>query len=142
MSAYVVEDVTINTIVNGLAGLSVTEPWITDPLKPYGFTPGSQPSEATRQDLGRALFALNCLGVNERYGQGEAKEFRSLDYTYGAILPPSPVQLYKAIGCLRYQCSEGEAVNHPLYAVLTELYNNVAHYIVTRTTEYEKAQWG
>jgi quinol monooxygenase YgiN len=58
------------------------------------------------------------------------------------MLPPSPVQLYKAVGCLRYQCSEGEAIKHPLYAVLTELYNNIAHYIVTRTTEYEKAQWG
>lgn len=142
MSAYVVEDTTINTILAGVTHLSAHERWIVDPLKPFGIIPGNIPSGPILSDLGAALFALNCLGVNERYGQGEAKEFRRLDYAYAPILPPSPVQLYKAVGCLRYQCTEGEAVTHPLYHALDDLYNNLAHYIVTRTTEYDKAQWG
>lgn len=146
MSAYVVEDETINKILAGLTSLSLRESWLTHPLKPFGFngqTPsGQSPTRDQLRDLGAALFALNCLGVNERYGHGEAKEFRALNYTYVVTRPPSPIQLYKSIGCLRYQCSEGEAVNHPLYLALDAVYNHLAHYLVSQLDQYETATWG
>lgn len=78
MSAYMVADKTINTVVNWLEQ-ELEEAYgtiiIRQKLMELGFDTGTS-DWAVR--LGHAMFHLNITGVDARYGDGEARKFRSL----------------------------------------------------------------
>ena len=88
------------------------------------------------------MFQLNCDGVNERYGAGEAGTFRPLNFTYQPEAYSSLAQVLKSLQCWQYQCNEGDVPETQLYQFFEEVEHHVALLIVMDLPEYEKATWG
>lgn len=145
MSAFIVEDETINKVLAFLRNEGVRNG--------SGLLYGSagrtlaevgcdiQDGEALAR-LGRDMFDLNVYAVEERYGKGEAKEFRSLDFKPRGLMSPTPMQALKALQCWLYQCSEGDADARPLYRAMHKLETNMARAIIANLPEYHRAEWG
>lgn len=144
MSAFVVEDKTINVIVNFLEKESwqndgLTYGMLIRKLKKLGYDL-TQPEEDKR--LAEDLFIMNCRAINQRYGMGEAAKFRSMDFKFDASQCTGNYQVYKSLGCLIYQCSEGEVPKEPLYKALVDIKRIMAECLIDRLPEYNKAVWG
>ena len=82
MSAFIVADKTINNIVNWLDS-ALDEAYGTISIRQKLLELGFDTSVAGwAERLGYAMFQLNVIAVDARYGSSEAKKFRSLDYRY------------------------------------------------------------
>ena len=143
MSAFMVNDEIINSIISGL---KYAEEW-GDGYAKFPRDPGndllcvSTPEQA--QELGARLFHMNILGIEARYGKGDAKTFRPLDYAYASIPHPNIYQLFKSIRCLLYQCMEGDVPEEqPLYNALLDWSKNIAVYALEKSDKYQAAAWG
>src|SRR6266571_1036277 len=123
MSAFMVEDTTINRVVT----------WLKREVSTSRFT---------LDMLAQEMFQLNCDGVNARYGNGEAEKFRPLNFTYRPEDCSSLVQVLKSLQCWNYQCSEGDVPETKLYQFFEEVEHHVALQIVMGLPEYKKAKWG
>ena len=131
MSAYICSDATINVVVTHIhlnrdldwlkrefiEALLAIEPNSTAPFESFGAC------------LGKALFALNVDAVEQRYGVGEARKFRSLDYKF-QLETASQMKVYRAIGELTYQMSEGNVPTTKLYGLLVRSKASVADGII------------
>lgn len=141
MSAFVVEDQTINSVVTFLAnragGNGYYYPATIVADEGYDLS-----TDEGRRALGEDMFALNCRAVDERYGAGSASEFRPLDYSYSRAGTSSKVAAFKALGCWKYQCSEGLVPESKLYRLMRDVYHAMAVDIVHGLPAYEKAPWG
>jgi hypothetical protein len=135
MSAFVVQDQTINNIVNWLC-MSERGRWNHTWLSRE-----TNLDFSDYQAVGQALFDMNVFAVEARYGQGEAKEFRPLDYQHKIAFHENLIQSYKSLQCLLYQCSEGDIPETPLYKAMTELKQIIADEIIGNMAEYNKAKW-
>jgi hypothetical protein len=143
MSAFIVADNTINTIVNWLDN-ALAEAYgtitIRQKLQEMGFD-ASVAGWAER--LGHAMFQLNVIAVDARYGGGEAKKFRPLDYRYKLTHTVPLVQVLKSLQCWLYQCNEGDVPQTALYGLFD---NDVQLYLMTEIInalpEYQNAYWG
>src|SRR5947207_1577122 len=106
MSAFIVEDTTINRVVTWLKRevqrnrFTFTLDWLA---REYDI---DLTSDQWDEKLARAMFQMNCDGVNARYGEGEAEKFRPLNFTYKTEVYHSLVQVLKSLQCFLYQCSE------------------------------------
>lgn len=125
MSAYVVQDECINQIVTWLC--SARQQWernrIEEALAQQGCI-----GDTFEEKLGNAMFELNCNAVDQRYGDGQAKEFRELNYAFAAKYTGSAYAVYDRIGEWIYQCSEGDVPeNSKLFQAVELVYNNMAH---------------
>ena len=125
MSAYVVADETINEIVTWLCGPH--RQWerrtVEEALDKQG-----KIGETFHEQLGNAMFELNCNAVDQRYGDNQAQEFRPLDYKYKALYSGSNYHTYDQLGSWIYQCSEGDVPeSSELFKALNLVYNNMAH---------------
>src|ERR687896_1437270 len=89
MSAFMVEDGTINRVITWLSWEVTRSLWLKRKVEE------SLHLDTTTRNfeeiLGHAMFELNIDGVNDRYGEGEAQKFRKLNYHYS----PATVQKYK-----------------------------------------------
>jgi hypothetical protein len=140
MSAYIVEDTTINQVVTWLSSEVSVSHFILDQLeRKYDI---DLVSDMWDEKLAKAMFQLNCDAVNARYGEGEAGKFRPLNFTYQPELYFSLVQALKSLQCWLYQCSEGEIPTTKLYQFFREVENLIALKIVFSLPEYDKATWG
>jgi hypothetical protein len=142
MSAFMVEDKTINYVVNWLRrnidqfSFSV----IPHKLKELGFDT-SVAGWAER--LGYAMFQLNINAVDARYGNGEAAKFRKLDYRFEHTEAVSLMQVLKSLQCWLYQCNEGDVPETELYGFFeTDVQMFLMGKIITSLPEYEEADWG
>src|SRR5437868_45627 len=118
MSAFMVEDKTINRVVTFVQGKLMRDwPVLAEKFQTMGF--GIHDGGFCRK-LGRAMFLLNIRGVNARYGEGRAKEFRELDYQFYPELSDC-VQTFKSLQCWLYQCMEGDVPNDPVYKLMEEV---------------------
>jgi hypothetical protein len=134
MSAFVVDDKTINRIATFLHDDYNNKTWTLHRLEEIGIT--------TQEELGKAMFDLNVNAVNQRYGDGQAATFRSLDYQFTYELVLSTFQAVKSLKCWLYQCSEGDVPETPLYKIMDDYCNNVMYHIVSSNPQYERAAWG
>jgi hypothetical protein len=135
MSAYMVDDKTINRIVSYLYQEQDSH-WTRGRLaRECGV-----PMIAGGPELGALMFALNIQGVNARYGDGEASNFRPLDYQYEYELC-TKMQALKSLQCWRYQCSEGDVPETVLYKIMDDYSHRLAESIVDALPAYEKAEW-
>src|SRR6266403_2073261 len=125
MSAYVVQDECINSIVT----------WLTFPRHQWERTRVEEAlakqgtiGDSFEEKLGNAMFELNCNAVEQRYGDGQAKEFRDLDYCFKANYHASGYGVYERLGEYIYQCSEGDVPeSSELFKALDLVYNTLAH---------------
>ena len=140
MSAFMVEDQTINRVVTWLRREVGTNHYTLDQLaRQYGV---NLTSDKWDEKLAKAMFQLNCDGVNARYGEGEAEKFRPLNFTYKPEGDTFLVQVLKSLQCWKYQCSEGDVPETKLYQFFEEVEHHLALQIVIRSPEYDKAKWG
>jgi len=139
MSAFMVDDKTINSVVTWLTREVQRSRFTLDCLaREYGV---DLTSDGWDEKLAQAMFQLNCDGVNARYGEGEAEKFRPLNFTYEPEIQYSLVQVLKSLQCWNYQCSEGDVPNTQLYQFFEEVEHHLALKIVMDLPEYDKAKW-
>ena len=139
MSAFIVEDRTINRIVTWLKSEVRTSRFTIDQLaRKYTI---DLTSDKWEEKLALAMFQLNWEGVNARYGAGEAEKFRPLNFTYIPEPYVSKVQVSKSLQCWMYQCNEGDVPQTKLYQFFQEVENHLAIQIVMDLPEYNKAEW-
>jgi hypothetical protein len=130
MSAYVVEDKTINTIAAWLrANKTTTQYWEHRPeLRPIWLATHSEDDLA---ELGTELHELNVRAVNQRYDEDNHET-----YSYKREIPTSDMHALKSMDCLIYQMSEGDVPETPLYLALFAASRELAHSIVSRSDAY------
>lgn len=134
MSAFIVEDKTINRIIYTLNSVLREGEYVVRPLVMLGY-------EKFDAKLGKDMFALNIRSIEERYGEGEAKTFRPLNYKFKEQMT-SNMQGLKSLHCFQYQSCEGECDSDPLYLALEQVALLLASYIIHRLPEYDKLEWG
>ena len=140
MSAFMVEDKTINTIVNWLRHEKDLFFIIPRKLKELGI---DMSESGWEEHLGQTMFQLNIAAVDARYGKGEAETFRKLDYRYELDLPVPLVQVLKSLQCWLYQCNEGDVPTTALYGLFdTDVQMYLMSKIIDTLPEYQHAEWG
>ncbi|KKL82429.1 hypothetical protein LCGC14_1984860 [marine sediment metagenome] len=140
MSSFMVEDKTINTIVAGIKRGALNGPGTTYPGFDQSYLNSLDIPNIDNDYLakiGGYLFVMNIEAINQRYGEGEAEKFRSLDYKYKSVPAPNTINLYKAIKCLMDQCMEGDVPESTIYKTLEEFSRDIAEHIVHRLPAYE-----
>ena len=148
MSSYIVENETINRIVNFIShcadgytfeGGRIITADIKWTIEKHNIEAGN---DEQRQALGRQLQAMNWAAFCQRYEDGAewVADERPYEYTYD--FPPTLIQAVKAMQCLRYQCTEGNVPDMPLYKALSAIMDSTAMLIVTSSPEYRAAGWG
>ena len=90
--------------------------------------------------IGRKLFRMNRRALHTRYGPGE--HLNSPEFVFEKWANADPVEQFKAIRCLLYQCCEGNVPHSRLYAELNAAAGKLAQRIVQNLPEYERAPWG
>jgi hypothetical protein len=117
MSAYIVADKTINNVVNWL-GRELEEVYGTIIIRQKLMELGVDPCiPGWAEILGHEMFQLNIKAVDARYGSGEARKFRPLDYHYKGTAPIPMVQVLKSLQCWLYQCNEKDIPTTALYTL-------------------------
>jgi len=140
MSAFIVEDRTINGVITFFA-LEKSDSWYKRKLKELNPQFDLDTREG-REALGKAMFWLNVQAVTYRY-EGGAEDFRALNYKYQDYPYFSPIQALKSLRCWLYQCAEGNIPEtSKLYQLMEEFSHRLALDIVRKTKEYENAYWG
>jgi hypothetical protein len=140
MSAFMVEDGTINRVVTWLSWEVTRSLWLKRKVEETLHLDTSKSN--WEEILGLAMFQLNIDGVNDRYGEGEAQKFRNLNYCY-APATVSEIQVLKSLQCWLYQCTEGEVVKKPLYQFFdTMVEKRLMSNIISSLAEYRRARWG
>jgi len=136
MSAFLCEDKTINQIISFIDTDSETS-WPKGELAEIGFI------GPYGQELGKAMFNLNCRSLAARYSEDAPNESgtKARPYKFQHELC-TRLQAYKSLRCFLYQACEGDTDNEPLYQALDKIANRWAGMIVSRLPAYEKAEWG
>jgi hypothetical protein len=103
----------------------------------------STPTDAQKEagtKIGRKLFLLNRRALRARYG---CSTVGLPDFAFREWAAASPVEQFKAMSCLLYQCSEGTLPDTQLlYGELNRAAGELAQRIVQDLPEYDKASWG
>jgi hypothetical protein len=150
MSAYIVEDSTIDKVLTAIKELNIGWIFIGKQKRKLSDYPKIE-RDNLLQSIADDLLKMNTQAVNYRYN--ERTKFRkpikpahlfnvsSLDH-----FRPYPmaelVGRYKAMTCLLYQCSEGKYPKTRLYKQLDHIASEYAAMIVHRMPEYNAASWG
>jgi hypothetical protein len=150
MSAFVVDTGTMNRCVRTLCAKGR----YGQVIRNFAGIATDAPNAAT--EIGRRLFTLNIEAVTQRYPDCEDKPedlpgtdgCASYPATYryrGSRIPPTSREMVagiKALQCLRYQCSEGNVPETPLYREMVTTIGELCENIVETMPEYEAAPWG
>jgi hypothetical protein len=83
---------------------------------------------------------MNRRALRARYGCGE--HLGLPEFVFQKWADATPVQQFKAISCLLYQCDEGKVRESRLYAELNHAAGELAQRIVQDLPEYDMAAWG
>jgi hypothetical protein len=127
MSAFIVDSKTIDRVVSFIIA-----------NRQEFFSVSTRDGGNAAYRIGRLLLALNTQAVNHRY---TSEHWKVPEYEFKRVAV-TDMQAYKSIGCLLYQCSEGDVPNDPDFIELSKLHDDLAHRIVTKLPAYDKAEWG
>src|SRR5258708_6081482 len=100
------------------------------------------PTDAQKEagtKIGRKLFLMNRRALRARYG---GADIRLAEFVFENWAGATPVEQFKAIHCLLYQCHEGKVHESRLYNELNHAAGELAQRIVQDLPEYDKASWG
>lgn len=159
MSAFVIDRNTMEKCVRAICA----EGRYGKIVRLFDGTPTDDPDAMT--NIGRRLFALNIVACEERYpdckrnpdslpgpcdteGRSTALETAASFFVNAPRFRPVPMSQeplvagYKAMTCLRYQCSEGNVPDTALFKELARAIGEIACAIVEALPEYEAAPWG
>jgi hypothetical protein len=134
MSAYVVEDKTINQFLSKLyhhCDLSYLQGRLE---RDFGFGPHVE----GQMELGRALAQLNVDSVNQRYQ--EQQDVVPYQHHY---VECSLMQAYKSLKCWIYQSCEGDCTERPLFQFFeNDVKAGFADAIIRQLPAWDTATWG
>ena len=138
MSAYIVEDKTINRIVNRLVFELRHYSYAQDLDEKFSELGYDRVNDAFPEELAQDMHALNIHAVNLRYDE----ENKVLPITYVQSSPASLIQTLKSLNCWVYQCTEGYMPKTDLYKFFEEVFQkHLLKRIVYEMPEYDKAEW-
>ncbi len=146
MSAFIVDQKTMQNVIAGVDRIVKDSPGFWLPKitgRSYGhcFDPKEERATVDWQELGNRFYELNRDAVFQRYeGRHESGE-PAEKYDHQRSLCTA-IQSFKAMKCLRYQCSEGDCDTKPDYLLLESLIGSLAEKIITGLPEYDRADWG
>ena len=103
----------------------------------------ASPTDAQKEagtKIGRKLFLMNRRALRARYGCGD--HLRLPEFVFERWADATPVQQFKAMSCLLYQCHEGKVHESRLDDELNRSAGDLAQRIVQDLPEYEQASWG
>ena len=90
------------------------------------------------QTVARRIHDMNCNAVNQRYSHFSESETSAFIWQESHI--KTIFEVYKAIECLLYQCSEGNVPQLNLFKALDNYRNAIARKIATNTSDYKAAK--
>ena len=96
--------------------------------------------KAAGTKIGRKLSVMNRGALRARYGRRE--HLNVPEFVFEKWADATPVEQFKAMCCVLYQCCEGNVPNSRLYDELNRSAGELAQSIVQDLPEYEKAAWG
>lgn len=141
MSAYIVENETINKILSMLY-LDRDNSWVQRRiLEKHNIDIKTKEGLET---LGKHFLRINIYGVENRYDE-KVKGTLLLDFKYRLTPHINKISALKALECLIYQCSEPgewETVDSEIYKLMEEIKGKWAMDIVRALPAYDNAQWG
>ncbi len=135
MSAYTVDDKTINRVVSFLA--------LSGAAREYERREISKVVGARNGDfadkLADAMHVLNLGAVLYRYPNGPA-----MLGSFGGFRQEhaDKVQVLKSLCCWLHQCTEGDFDQRPLYRAMQDLQRRLAVELVSESKAWELAEWG
>ncbi len=144
MSEYVLSDEFFDQLAEELTTRSFSDsgmyfiPEFTKAPRTYDI----EEIETSVRSVVNALREANYEAVNSRYDENTAPEILIFSNYPTEWASWSDIQLLKNLQCLRYQMSEGFVPESEIYKRLETLINDLAVYIVGKTAEYDKAEWG
>ena len=136
MSAFIVENSTVNVVVTKLA-YDREGDWLKRKFVDKGY---KLETLQGREKLGWDMFKLNCRAINQRYGAGEAQKFRPLDYSFKLEINHTKIAALKALRCWLYQCAEGDSDETDIYKLMDSVANTWAYDIVSDLPQFEQAK--
>ncbi len=141
MSAFVLSDKFFSQLAAELYQRSYENSfsYILRDVADYDNGASDEETKARIEGLMSKLRDANYSAVNQRYGVDEQPA--TLEFV-DAFSIWSDTQLFKNLRCLRYQMSEGTVYDSAIYNKLNEFISSVAEYIVSKTEEYDTANWG
>ena len=138
MSAFIVEDKTINRIVNMLVHEINHNPSsynLKEKLSELGY---DLSDNSFAEYLARDMFDLNVNAVRQRYSEKE----EAPKFTYSQGSPVSFMQAFKSLSCWVYQCTEGDVPKSNLYKFFADVFEiYLLRKVVYGLPEYDKAEW-
>ncbi len=135
MSAYIVQDETINRIVSFLHDLEFQNESPLMYLRPYW----PRMSDEQCVELATKLYNLNASAVGQRYPNSVAEPVEAFPFRY--TLKTTDIQMLKHLDCFLYQCSEGDVPEQDLFQKLDDVRTALARILITSTPEYNAAAW-
>jgi hypothetical protein len=142
MSAFIVDDKTINRVVAWMHDAVKRQTdfsWSVRTLQKLGY---KLDTELGCKRLAEEMFTLNCDSIEQRYGEGQAKEFRPLDFQFSLVRPPGHYQALSSMRCLLYQCCEGDVPEQSdLYNALDRVSLELSYQLISRSKAYEAVTW-
>ena len=136
MSAFLVAEKTINRILSYLNRELRRSAWLH---AKFATDLGVDFAGDWQTALGQKMRDLNQLALGYRYGDPQ----QELLYQFSSVSCPA-VQAYKSLQCWLYQCCEGDIPKaSKLYRFFdTVVAGHIADSIITKTPEYDQAEWG
>jgi len=98
----------------------------------------ASPTDAQKEagtKIGRKLFRMNRRALRTRYGKGD--HLCLPEFVFEKWADATPVEQFKAMCCLLYQCYEGKVPNSRLYGELNRSAGELAQSIVQDLPEYQ-----
>ena len=138
MSSFIVNSNVMNKVVTAiLLNLDTFDGESTCRVALLATPTDAQKAAGTK--IGNKLFLLNRKAVCARYG---CSTLGPPDFAFKEWADASPVEQFKAISCLLYQCCEDKVPNSPLYDELNRAAGELAQAIVQDLPEYDQAARG
>lgn len=129
MSAFICTNETINAVVHAFQLMRKRNATCAADLELF--------THEQSTDLGQQLYNMNAAAVADRYREEREK----VRFVFRATAAYTDFLMFKAAQCLRYQCSEGDVPEWPLYKRLDGLIDRLARDIVMRSKDYDTAPW-
>lgn len=146
MSAYIVDDITINRIVSFI--YYEKDCFLKPNLDKFLSKLKILNEEEGLKRFAKMIMALNVESVSQRYGKNKLskEELNSVDtFVFDLDVPfnkRSIEQVYNSLRCLTYQCCEGNCYKKKVYKILEEIEKALAYHIANKQTEIKGCVWG
>lgn len=138
MSAYIVNDQTINRIIATLEQCKDFGDYINYPTLTAELC--AMMTECKPAEFGLKMYRLNLAGVEQNYSE-DLSDLKNY-YHYRPVMVDTPKQLYKSLHCFLYQCDNGENDNDSLFRALDDFRSHLARWLVEQSREYDGLEWG